>query len=138
MSARFHLDPINWYTRADASDVLKPPAAAVWNERRIRVRYESWKGLVERKLDPLGLVLKGGIWYLVAAVKDTPRTYRVSNIQEMQTLDAGLHASSPLQPFALLSEWSKDFGSAAAWRARDNRSLPNGAPHSARYQRRRA
>lgn len=80
VSARFHLDPNNWYTRADASDVLKPLAAAVWSEHRVRVRYESWKDVVERTLDPLGLVLKGGVWYLVAAVKGAPRTYRVSNI----------------------------------------------------------
>jgi predicted DNA-binding transcriptional regulator YafY len=55
----------------------------VWGEKRIRMRYESWKGEVERDLDPLGLVLKGGIWYLVAAVKKSPRTYRVSNIHAL-------------------------------------------------------
>lgn len=109
VSARFHLDPINWYTRADTSEILKPLAAAVWSERRIRVRYESWKDVVERTLDPLGLVLKGGIWYLVAAVKGAPRTYRVSNIQEMQTLETTFTRPRRFNLARYWSEWAKDF-----------------------------
>lgn len=109
VSARFHLDPMNWYTRADASEALKPLAAAVWNEQRIRVRYESWKDVVERTLDPLGLVLKGGIWYLVASVKDAPRTYRVSNIQDLQTLDTKFTRPRRFNLSRYWSEWAKDF-----------------------------
>ena len=109
VSARFHLDPINWYTRADASDVLKPLAAAVWKERRVRVRYESWKAVVERTLDPLGLVLKGGIWYLVANVKGAPRTYRVSNIQSLDTLEAGFTRPRRFNLARYWRDWSKDF-----------------------------
>lgn len=109
VSARFHLDPINWYTRADASDVLKPLAAAVWNERRVRVRYESWKNTVERTLDPLGLVLKGGVWYLVANVKAAPRTYRVSNIQSLETLETGFARPRRFNLARYWGEWSKDF-----------------------------
>lgn len=109
VSARFHLDPTNWYTRADTSEALKPLAAAVWNERRIRVRYESWTNVVERTLEPLGLVLKGGIWYLVAAVKGAPRTYRVSNIQEMQILEATFARPRRFNLPRYWSEWSKDF-----------------------------
>ena len=33
-----------------------------------------------------GLVLKAGVWYLVAAVKGKPRTYRVSNIRSLDVL----------------------------------------------------
>jgi predicted DNA-binding transcriptional regulator YafY len=109
VSARFHLDPINWYTRADASDVLKPLAFAVWNERRVRVRYESWKNVVDRTLDPLGLVLKGGVWYLVASVKNAARTYRVSNIQSLETLDATFTRPRRFNLPRYWSAWSKDF-----------------------------
>jgi predicted DNA-binding transcriptional regulator YafY len=81
----------------------------VWNERRIRVRYESWKDVVDRTLDPLGLVLKGGVWYLVAAVKGAPRSYRVSNIQEMQTLDATFTRPRRFNLARYWGEWSKAF-----------------------------
>jgi predicted DNA-binding transcriptional regulator YafY len=79
---RFHLDTVDWYREADPVPHLKAVAAAVWNEKQIAIRYESWKGNVRRIVHPLGLVLKGGAWYLVAAIEEKPRTYRISNIIE--------------------------------------------------------
>jgi len=81
VSSRFHLDPVDWFRGAPPTDHLPAIAQAVWNERRVQVRYESWRGIVERTLDPLGLVLKAGIWYMAAAASGkSPRTYRLSNI----------------------------------------------------------
>jgi predicted DNA-binding transcriptional regulator YafY len=81
VSSRFHLDPIDWFRGPSATDHLPAVAQAVWHERRIAVRYESWKGVVDRTLDPLGLVLKAGFWYVAASSsRQEPRTYRVSNI----------------------------------------------------------
>jgi predicted DNA-binding transcriptional regulator YafY len=87
IALRFHLDPVGWYQRADTGAHLREIALAVWSDRRIRIRYESWEREVERRLDPLGLVLKAGAWYLVAASKGEPRTYRVSNIRAFTMLD---------------------------------------------------
>lgn len=87
VASRFHLDPVNWYNRSDSVAFLPAVASAVWREKRIRVRYDSWKDIVVRDLDPLGLVLKGGAWYLVAAAKGQVRTYRVSNILHLDVLD---------------------------------------------------
>ncbi len=109
VSARFHLDPVNWYTRADASDVLRPLAAAVWSERRVRVRYESWQEVVERTLEPLGLVLKGGVWYLVANVKGRARTYRVSNIQALETLETTFVRPRRFNLERYWKTWSQEF-----------------------------
>src|SRR5215470_2164491 len=61
VASRFHLDPINWYSRAESIDILPALASAVWTEKRVRIRYESWTDLVTREVDPLGLVLKAGI-----------------------------------------------------------------------------
>ena len=81
VSSRFHLDPVDWFRGAPPTDHLPAIAQAVWSERRVQVRYESWRGIVERTLDPLGLVLKAGIWYMAAAASGkSPRTYRLSNI----------------------------------------------------------
>lgn len=84
VSSRFHLDPAGWYRGADRTDRLPAVARAVWNERRLKLTYESWSGVVERTVDPLGLVLKAGAWYLIGAVEGAPRTYRVSNILELE------------------------------------------------------
>src|SRR3546814_10159436 len=55
---RFHLDPVDWYRRASAPAHLATVAAAVWEQRCIVMRYESWKAEVRRAAQPLGLVLK--------------------------------------------------------------------------------
>ena len=87
VGARFHLDPVDWFRDAPPADQLRIVAEGVWSERRLRMRYESWAKVSERVVDPLGLVLKGGAWYLVARDKREPRTYRVAAIAQAQVLD---------------------------------------------------
>jgi predicted DNA-binding transcriptional regulator YafY len=86
---RFHLDAHGWYREPDVVPHLLAVADALWQDRAIEVRYRRWSprpGTVTRRLHPLGLVLKAGIWYLVAAGRDQPRTYRVSAIQGLRPL----------------------------------------------------
>jgi len=65
---------------------------------------------VERELDPLGLVLKAGLWYLVAAAEPrdgaddrTPRTYRVNQILDLALLDERFERPST---FDLAGYWA--------------------------------
>ncbi len=88
IAARFHIDPIPWFHRTEDVDGLPALAMAVWGGKRIEVAYDSWAGAVRRTLDPLGLVQKGGLWYLVAAWRKKPRTYRVTNFRELKVLAA--------------------------------------------------
>lgn len=62
----FHLDATAWFRDADPVPHLARIAQAVWDQRILRADYRRWGGPVRRELWPLGLVLKGGIWYLVA------------------------------------------------------------------------
>jgi len=89
VGARFHLDPVGWFRSAEGAELLPRLARAIWDERRVRVGYSRWRGVVDRTLDPLGLVLKAGVWYLAAAVDGGVRTYRVSSILTLETLDEG-------------------------------------------------
>jgi len=86
IASRFHLDPIAWFRGADPLPALQPVARAVWNEHYLTLRYLPAGESQERtrKLGPLGLVLKGGIWYLVAQSGKQVRTYRVANIQKAE------------------------------------------------------
>ena len=90
---RFHLDAPGWYRRAEPVPHLTAVADAVWNERVLRVRYRRWAEPreVERVLHPLGVVLKAGNWYLVAAsgAAGSIRTYRVSQILELAEDESG-------------------------------------------------
>ena len=104
ISSRFHLDPVGWYRDAEEAARLPALAQAVWTCRRITVRYDSWKGVVERTLSPLGLILKGGTWYLAALAGGAePRVYRVSNIQ---ALTVGDETFERLADFDLEAFWT--------------------------------
>jgi len=86
---RFHLDAPGWERAADSPPCLAAVADAVWTEHRIDVRYErTGREVVERILEPLGLVLKAGVWYLVAAPPGAaPRTYRLSRMRAVTVSD---------------------------------------------------
>lgn len=84
---RFLLDPVPWYTGPEPAETVRALAEAVWTERRVRLVYESWTGQRARTLAPLGLVLKAGVWYLVALSESRAiRTFRISSIQRFDGL----------------------------------------------------
>jgi predicted DNA-binding transcriptional regulator YafY len=89
ISARFHLDAPSWYHEADEIPHLAGAADAVWNDRMVQVRYRRWVAPQEvtRTLEPYGLVLKAGRWYLVARSANRVATYRVSQILDLRPLD---------------------------------------------------
>lgn len=113
LAGRFHLDPIGWHQAGDEAERLPAIAQAVWNSRRISVRYESWKGEVERELEPLGLILKAGLWYLAARPTEgrsrEPRTYRVANILELTVAEAGFERPADFDLGAWWAETSRRF-----------------------------
>jgi predicted DNA-binding transcriptional regulator YafY len=84
---RFHLDAAGWFSRGDSVPCLGAVAEAVWEGHRMEIDYDRGDLRVTRALDPLGLVLKAGLWYLVGRNDDQFRTYRVSRISRVVTLD---------------------------------------------------
>lgn len=77
---RFHLDAGEWFRASQPVPHLAALSDAVWNATRITIEYDRGEGPSQRVLEPLGLVLKAGIWYVVANVDDQIRTYRVSRV----------------------------------------------------------
>ncbi len=104
ISTRLHLDPIDWYREQEPVPFLSLVAEAVWKDRRLAMRYESWKRTSTRTVSPLGLVLKGGTWYVVALLDDQPRTFRVSNVLFAQVLDETAKRSTS---FDLAGYWAE-------------------------------
>jgi len=88
IAARFYLDPIDWFRSTEPPRFLAAVAAAVWNGERLRLRYESWQRVSERVVEPLGLVLKAGTWYLAAkaAGRAEPSVFRLAAIEAMTLL----------------------------------------------------
>lgn len=78
---RFHLDAPGWWQPPATPPLLPVVAEAVWDDLRLAVRYRRRDGKeVKRTLDPYGLVLKAGIWYLVALAGEDHRVYRVDRL----------------------------------------------------------
>jgi predicted DNA-binding transcriptional regulator YafY len=102
VAQRFHLDTLDWYREAQPVPHLTTVAAAVWSEKQITIRYESWKDVVRRTVHPLGLVLKAGAWYLVAAREGVARTYRISNVREIRIEEA---RATRIKKFDLATYW---------------------------------
>ncbi|WIG61652.1 MAG: Transcriptional regulator, YafY family [Ktedonobacterales bacterium] len=85
---RIYVDAAGWRQSEEAVPLLPLLQDAVWRERKLRLCYARGDGTAsERVVDPLGLVAKGSLWYLVAAVEGEPRTYRVSRMREVLVSD---------------------------------------------------
>ena len=54
---------------------------------RIELEYDRGDRSVRRVVDPLGIVLKAGNWYLVAAHEGQLRTYRVSRVLDVEATE---------------------------------------------------
>lgn len=88
IAERFHLDAPGWFQPSEELPHLETLAGAVWQSHQVRILYRRGDrgGIVDRQVDPLGLVLKGGRWYLVAKAATSIRTYRISRILEVAVL----------------------------------------------------
>ncbi len=84
---RFHLDAAGWFQTNEPVPELATLSAAVWAGRTVRIAYERGEGTVERVVAPLGIVLKGGVWYVVGLVDGQMRTYRASRVRGAELLE---------------------------------------------------
>ncbi|MFE9094386.1 helix-turn-helix transcriptional regulator [Streptomyces sp. NPDC007264] len=112
---RFHLDAPAWFTEPGTPPLLPAVADAVWDDRRITVRYrrgqddgggERAGNTVQRELEPYGLVLKAGIWYLCAQVAgDGP--FRVYRVDRLASVEAGQEHFARDGEFGLAAFWEE-------------------------------
>jgi predicted DNA-binding transcriptional regulator YafY len=103
MKERLYVDQEGWHPTGEMVPLLPLIQEAVWAGRQLRIEYGSVSGSVSwRTVHPIGLVLKGSLWYLVAltellegASKDLstctnipasyePRTFRASRIRSAE------------------------------------------------------
>ncbi|MEW9520926.1 helix-turn-helix transcriptional regulator [Streptomyces tubercidicus] len=89
VAQRFHLDAPAWYQEPETPALLPGIADAVWDDRRITARYLRKDTEVERELEPYGLVLKAGVWYLAARTEGDYRVYRVDRFTAVAPRDTG-------------------------------------------------
>jgi predicted DNA-binding transcriptional regulator YafY len=108
-----YIDVTGWHHTADDVSYLPILQEAIWQEHKLLLTYKRGDdSVVERLVDPLGLVAKGSRWYLVAAIDGGIRTYRVSRVCSAVITD---------QP----AERPKNFDLADYWQQSTSRFVSN-------------
>lgn len=103
---RIHVDPSGWGSIEERATHLRVIQEAVWQSRKLFIAYARWCEQPDAELlvDPLGLVAKGGVWYLVAAFAGDVRSYRVSRVRAARLSDED--AARP-EGFDLAAFWEE-------------------------------
>ncbi|WP_033214621.1 helix-turn-helix transcriptional regulator [Kitasatospora phosalacinea] len=108
---RFHLDAPAWFREPSTPELLPELARALWADRAVEFAYArpGREPGAARRVEPYGLVLKAGVWYLVSRVPDaagsTFRTHRADRITALRTLPEEPFDRDP--SFDLASYWQE-------------------------------
>ncbi|MFI6232090.1 helix-turn-helix transcriptional regulator [Micromonospora sp. NPDC050784] len=105
---RFHLDVPGWFRETGPPLRLPELARAVWADRVVELSYRRGDREVSRRVEPYGLVLKSGVWYLVGRVGGDVRTYRVDRVTGVEVGDEHFDRD---EGFDLAGHWREQAGS---------------------------
>ncbi|WAU80089.1 WYL domain-containing protein [Streptomyces sp. Qhu-G9] len=105
-SQRFHLDAPAWFAEPKPPELLPSIAEAVWDDLRVTARYRRQEADVERELEPYGLVLKAGVWYVCARVTESG-SFRVYRIDRFTAVEPGSERFDRDESFDLPGFWAE-------------------------------
>ncbi|HEX2910083.1 MAG TPA: YafY family protein [Chloroflexia bacterium] len=107
---RIYIDSGGWNEHQEATTMLPVLQDAVWQERKVSMLYRrNDETAVERVIDPLGLVAKGTVWYLVGAVEGEIRSYRVSRVEKATLLEESCQRPAEFDLAAYWKESASQF-----------------------------
>ncbi|MFJ4745259.1 helix-turn-helix transcriptional regulator [Streptomyces sp. NPDC088775] len=89
-SRRILVDPVRWMSGPRPAVDVAELHDAVLTDRRLRLGYRH-SGTSDPRtytVDPYGLVVKAGVWYLVADRDGVPRLFRADRVRRAGLLDA--------------------------------------------------
>ena len=105
---RVHVDSVWWAQGEDPVPHLRLLHEAVWQDRVVRIRYRQPYGtpsVLERSVDPYGLVVKAGAWYLVYARLHRLRAIQVSHLMDVELTSATFERHPEFDLAAFWQEW---------------------------------
>jgi len=104
-------DPTSW---GNPESLLVEPRRDEWIDtlqqaviarRSVHLTYDTpRKGISRRSIDPLGLVVKQGVWYVLATTAEGRRSFRIDRIVELDVSDATFE---PPDGFDLEAAWEQ-------------------------------
>ncbi|MEK3983935.1 YafY family protein [Paenibacillus sp. FSL K6-3166] len=89
LSERIHIDGASWHPSDETYPFLSVLQGALWEDRKVKITYLRSNETTVRFIDPLGLVAKRGVWYVVAKSEDELRTFRVSRLVNVEETHEG-------------------------------------------------
>ena len=107
---RLLLDPAGWFQGDESVPHLPLLQEAVWNDKRVRIHYRRGDGQwVKRLIEPLGLVAKAHIWYVVCGGYGGVMVYRASRIMEAALSDSTFSRPADFNLAAYWQAWRDGF-----------------------------
>lgn len=84
---RFYLDAAWWSDQADPAPYLHLVQQALWHDQMLKLSYRTFfDAVIEVTVNPMGLVAKASVWYLVFARENAYHVVRVSHILSAEML----------------------------------------------------
>lgn len=110
-TARVHLDMPRWFRSRERVPCLAVVADAVQRNRRIVITYERGPTSrpSRRTIEPLGLVNKAGIWYVVGATARGRAVFRAGRIRTAAVSEESFDRPADFDLAAYWAAWSEDF-----------------------------
>lgn len=121
IAERILVDPSRWGAEPVRPEHLDTVQGAVLDGRRLRIHYPG-----RYLVDPLGLVAKAGVWYLVAEHRRVIKSFRVDRISRATVLDEPARRRAGFQLAETWARIQRDFTAtrqAVAVRVRVHRSV---------------
>jgi predicted DNA-binding transcriptional regulator YafY len=131
---RILLDSSWWFQSEQEVPCLQTIQQALFQNRRLRikVRWEFFNTQFEQGAEPLGLVAKANIWYLVYGRGGSPHVTRVSQVVEAEMTGECFDRPSDFQLEPFWEQWCLEYESQPPFYVRV-RAAPESLPMLAEY-----
>jgi len=107
---RIHIDPRRWKQAEQPRAMLAALRTACAEDRRTVLHYRDRNAKVsERIVEPLGLVAKAGVWYLVARYGSEMRVFRADRMLGLDVMPDRFERPADFDLDSYWTEWSTEF-----------------------------
>jgi len=107
---RIHIDPRRWRQAEQPREMLAALRRATTDDMRTIIHYRDRNGkTTERAVEPLGLVAKAGVWYLVARHGGAMRTFRADRMLGIDVTTERFERPAGFDLDAFWRDWTAEF-----------------------------
>lgn len=107
---RIYLDTERWWNNREEAPSLQILHNAVWAQQKVQIVYQRHESkATARLIEPLGLVSKGYIWYVIGKSEESIRVYRLSRIQSCIPTEERFARPESFDLVQFWQEWQNHF-----------------------------